>query len=185
MHGLSGSGKTTVSRGTGGRARGGAASLRRRAKAPARPGGKDAHAHAAPGDGIYTPEADRITYARLASLADEVLEAGYPGDRGRGFPAGCAGARFFREFARTRGAPFVLVACAAPEAVLRERVAHREREGADASDAGIEVLERQLASVEPLTEKEQEEALIVETAETGSPGKAIRDIATRLRITPA
>ena len=183
MHGLSGSGKTTVSEELVDAL--GAVRLRSDVERKRLYGlERDAHAHAAPGDGIYTPEADRITYARLASLAEQVLEAECPVIVDAAFLK-LAWRKYFREFARTRGAPFVLVACAAPEAVLRERVAHREQEGADASDAGIEVLERQLASIEPLTEEEQVGALIVETAETGSPGKAIRDIATRLRITPA
>ncbi len=64
-----------------------------------------------------------------------------------------------RELCERVGARFVLVHCRADVSVLRERVrARREGEG-DASEAGEEVLEKQLAGEEPLGEDEPHMAL--------------------------
>ncbi|MGE0356020.1 MAG: AAA family ATPase [Burkholderiales bacterium] len=165
MHGLSGSGKTTVSEAVVDAL--GAIRLRSDVERKRLHGlGKDAHTDAPPGGGIYTPGADRLTYARLAELAGRILDAGYPVIVDAAFLKR-AWREMFREFARERGVPFVLLACAAPEATLRERILRREYQGTDASEAGIAVLEHQLASVEPLVEDELESALIVEAAGDG------------------
>ena len=50
----------------------------------------------------------------------------------------------------------------APVAVLRERVASRQAAGADASEAGLAVLERQLRSQEALEAEEMPQALIID-----------------------
>jgi predicted kinase len=160
MHGLSGSGKTTLSQALveslgGVRLR---SDVERK-----RLHGLDAQARTdcAPGEGLYTPQADRITYGRLSALAGEVLDAGWPAIVDAAFLKR-AWREMFREFARERGVPFVLVACAAPEEVLRERVAQREREGHDASEAGVAILERQFAAIEPLAADELDAAIIID-----------------------
>ena len=181
MHGLSGSGKTTVSQAIVEAL--GAVRLRSDVERKRLHGlEKDARTHAEPGGGIYTPEADRITYARLAALAGEILAAGYPAVVDAAFLRR-DWRLLFREFARERGAPFVLVACAAPEATLRERILRREREGSDASEAGIAVLERQLANVEPLTGEELDSAVIVDAAAAReATARLVQSLAERMGI---
>ncbi|ROR32611.1 AAA family ATPase [Inmirania thermothiophila] len=105
-------------------------------------------AAAAPGEGIYTPEASRRTYARLAEIAAMGLEARFPVvvDAAALSRAQRAG---LREVAAAAGCPFVILAFHAPPEVLRSRVARRARSGHDASDADLEVLAAQLRTLEP------------------------------------
>jgi predicted kinase len=98
---------------------------------------------------LYGREATRRTYARLGDLARTLLDAGIPAI------VDAAALRRderdeLRALAATRGAAFALVECDAPEPVLRERIARRQREAADASDADLAVLDLQLRVCEPV-----------------------------------
>jgi uncharacterized protein len=104
--------------------------------------------------GIYTAEASRRTYERLAALARQVLAAGCPVLVDATFLKR-AQRESFAALAAELGRPLVILDLQASEAELRERVARRLTEGADASEASLEVLERQLAGREPLTQREQ------------------------------
>jgi aminoglycoside phosphotransferase family enzyme len=117
---------------------------------------------AAVGAGIYAPEATQRTYARLLELARVVLEAGFPAVADATFLAR-ADRDAFRALARTLGVPFAIAACEAPEPVLRERIAARERVAADASEASLDVLTRQLLSAEPLASAERTFAVAIDT----------------------
>ena len=140
-----------------------------------------ARTDSAPGAGLYTQEADRLTYGRLTALAGEALAAGYPVVVDAAFLKR-AWRGMFRELARARGVPFVLVACSAPEETLRERVARREREGADASEAGLPVLERQLAKLGPLLADELDSAVIVDAQDAEEAMRvAAKSVAARIR----
>jgi len=108
--------------------------------------------------GIYTADASRRTYERLAEWARLILAAGYPALVDAAFLQR-AQRDAFAALAAELGCPLVILAPQASEAELRERVALRLAEGADASEASLEVLERQLATQEPLTEVEQLRAL--------------------------
>jgi len=114
------------------------------------------------GAGIYAPEATHRTYARLLELARAVLEAGFPAVADATFLAR-ADRDAFRALARTLGVPFAIAACEAPEPVLRERIAARSRAAADASEASLDVLTRQLLSVEPLSAAERTFAVVIDT----------------------
>lgn len=107
---------------------------------------------AVPG-GIYTREAGERTLARLLELARGLLAAGFPVIVDATFLK-----RDWRDpFAALAGQlalPWFIAAAEADPAVLRERVARRQREGRDASEAGLDVLEAQLASLEPFAEQE-------------------------------
>ena len=182
-HGLSGSGKSTLSQAlveTLGAIRLRSDVERKRLHGLA----ADARTQAIPGGGIYTPQADRLTYSRLAELAGKVLDADYPAIVDATFVR-VVWRELFREVAWERQVPFLLVACAAPEATLRERVDKRSRESTDASEAGIEVLERQMASLEPLAAHELDDAVLVETSGGVLPSDAVNAIARRLGIEPA
>ncbi len=179
MHGVSGSGKTTIS----GHLVEALGAVRLRSDVERkRLRGLDALARtdSAPGAGLYAPEADRITYGRLAALAGEVLDAGYPVVVDAAFLKH-SWREMFREFARERGVPFVLVACAAPVEMLRERVVRREREGTDPSEAGLAVLERQAGKLEPLLAEELDTAVIVDAQDASEAMRlAATSVAARL-----
>jgi predicted kinase len=122
----------------------------------------DARTGAGLAAGIYTPEAGRRAYARLWELAGIILDAGY---------SPLVDATFLKEdqrrpflvLAEARGIPCTILDIEAPEAVLRARVRAREAQGADPSEAGISVLESQLAAREPLTERERLLAIPIDT----------------------
>jgi predicted kinase len=57
--------------------------------------------------------------------------------------------------ARTAGAAFELVTCAAPDDVLRERIARRHAARDDASEAGADVLELQRHTGDALGDDER------------------------------
>lgn len=105
------------------------------------------------GRGLYTAEANARTYQRLYELTGQLLGAGH---------AVLVDATFlkrdhrqpFRDLATRHGVPFILLHCSADPAILRERVAARQQRGDDATEAGVEVLERQLRQVEPPTADE-------------------------------
>ena len=107
---------------------------------------------------LYGHEATRRTYARLGELARTLLAAGIPAI------VDAAALRraerdALRALAAAFGAPFALVECDAPEPVLRERIARRQRDEADASDADLGVLALQLRVREPVDGDESAQRL--------------------------
>lgn len=114
--------------------------------------------------GIYTSEANVKTYARLEELAGVILNAGYPVIVDAAFLKRKERDRFER-LARRLGVPFTVLDFTADEDVLRERVVKREREGKDASEATLEVLEIQARNREPLAPDERGHAVTVDTNE--------------------
>jgi uncharacterized protein len=89
----------------------------------------------------------------------------------------------FAELARGAGASFAIVSCTAPAATLRTRVAARERAARDASEAGLAVLEQQLATEEPLAADEAAHALAID-AEHGAGAADAAALAQRLGLEP-
>jgi uncharacterized protein len=100
-----------------------------------------AAAPAAPGKGLYDDAASARTYARLAEIARTALGAGFNLVVDAAFLESGRREDFVR-LALDGGARPVVLACEAPPALLRERVAARR---AGPSDADIAVLEAQLA----------------------------------------
>jgi predicted kinase len=148
MHGLSGSGKTTIAQAMLERI--GAIRVRSDVERKRLHGlAARARTHAEPYGGIYAPESTRLTYERLEQVARDVAESGYCVVVDAAFLWGAERERF-RALARSCGVPFLIVSCRAPERTLRERIARREAAMSDASEAGVAVLENQLATEEPL-----------------------------------
>lgn len=103
---------------------------------------------------IYHSDATRRTYAHLARLTGTLLEAGLPVC----IDATClkrAQRDRLRHEAEARGLPVLLVSFEADEATLRARIEKRARRGGDPSEAGLSVLERQLANLEPFSDEER------------------------------
>jgi predicted kinase len=166
MHGLSGSGKTTISQ----QIIEGLPAVRVRSDVERkRLHGLTAHekSHSRLDEGIYDVKSTQTTYARLAELAALVCRAGYPVIVDATFIH--ADQRlWFRHQAEELDVPFRIIACQASHALLRERIAEREALGQDASEAPVAVLERQLESHDPIEEQEQPYTLTVNTTETCS-----------------
>ncbi len=179
MHGLSGSGKTTIAQyllETYGAVRVRSDIERKRLlglEARARTG-------SAPGAGTYAADLTARTYERLATLSRAVLAAGYPAIVDATFLAR-AQREAFAALARDMGLPFAIAACEAPEAVLRDRVASREREARDASEAGVSVLEYQLATCEPLSDAERRDCFTFDSRR--EPRESASALARKLGLT--
>jgi hypothetical protein len=109
---------------------------------------------AAVGAGIYSAEANRATYARLAAAAEDVVSGGCIALVDATFLRR-ADRDAFRALAGRLGVPFGIAQFTAPPEVLRSRVLRRAHESRDASEAGVEVLEHQLRTCEPLSEEER------------------------------
>ena len=111
---------------------------------------------------VYTAEATRRTFDRLADLARIALQAGWPVIVDAAFLR--RGERQdFKALAAGLGVPFAILHCHAPEPVLRERAAARSAAGNDASEADVAVLQRQLDTHEALDADERATALDVAT----------------------
>jgi aminoglycoside phosphotransferase family enzyme/predicted kinase len=163
-HGLSGSGKTTITDGLIGvwdavRVRSDIERKRLHGLAASQSSGSGI------ATGLYTASASDVTYARLEQTAAQIIGAGYSAIVDATFLSRARRARF-AALARELDVPFVIVHCDAPVADLRRRIQERAVRGRDASEAGLAVLEHQLASQEPLSPDER--AHVVD-AGTGKP----------------
>jgi predicted kinase len=106
----------------------------------------DSQAH---GLDIYDERSNYRTFDRIESCARNALSAGYPVIVDAAFLRQSDRKRF-REMAAELDLPFAILHCRAGEATLRARVTQRAGAGADPSEAGLQVLERQLSGHEPL-----------------------------------
>jgi aminoglycoside phosphotransferase family enzyme/predicted kinase len=178
MHGVSGSGKTTLSQAMlerlgAVRVRSDVERKRLHGLAPLERTGAGLDA------GIYDLEASERTYARLGELARAVLEAGYAAIVDAAFLRRAQRDRL-RRLAREQGVRLLLATCTASEEALLARVSRRAAGASDASDAGLAVLEQQLAGWQPLGAGEKEDAVTVDTGSAASLGRGLDEIAARL-----
>jgi hypothetical protein len=181
MHGLSGSGKTTVAQKMleafgAVRVRSDVERKRLHGLAAA------ARTHAQPYSGIYGLESTRLTYDRLKQAARDVVESGYCVIVDAAF-LWRAERDEFRTLARGLGVRFLIASCRASEAALRSRVARREAAMSDASEAGVAVLENQLATQQPLGADELAYAAQIDSEwDDARLQQAIGEIAARLGV---
>lgn len=116
---------------------------------------------APPAAQLYSREATERTYAHLHELTAQLLRAGISVV----FDAACLRASERaerRQLAATHGARHLLLHCSAPPDVLEDRLRARTWRDDDASDAGIDVMQRQRDQEEPLADDEPE-VLRIET----------------------
>lgn len=112
--------------------------------------------------GLYTKEAGERTYARLAQLAQAVIGAGFPLIVDAAFLKQTE-RDAFRALAAELDTQFAILDFRAAPATLRERIVDRERKENDVSEATLAVLERQLATQEPLVEAEKSYVFAINT----------------------
>jgi aminoglycoside phosphotransferase family enzyme/predicted kinase len=124
---------------------------------------------------LYAADVSAATYQRLNELAAVVLHAGFPV---------VVDATYLKheqrlataKVAEATGAPFLVLDCAAPKAVIEGRLAQRQAQNQDPSDATMEVIEAQLATRETLTPDETLRSRHVETNLSGDLDKLVTDI---------
>lgn len=160
-HGLSGSGKTTITDALiplAGALRVRSDVERKRLQGLA----ADAHTGSGIGQGIYDPASTAQTYARLADCARAIIASGRPAIVDATFLQRQQRQQF-QVLAAELGVPFHILDCQAPEAVLRERVQARAEQGSDASEADLAVLERQLSTRQLFAESETDHVVALDT----------------------
>lgn len=158
MHGLSGSGKSRLARRLAPRLP--AAWVRSDLERKRLHGLDPESAAAAPiGAGLYSAAATELTYARLAEIARGALCGGVSIVVDAAFLETARREQFI-DLAEACGGHAFVVSCEAPEAVLRERVAVRRN---DPSDAGVAVLEAQLARPAEVSPREGPHRITVDT----------------------
>ena len=113
--------------------------------------------------GIYSRSSTEKTYDQLLSQAKYILKAGYSAIIDATFLKETMRSKF-RRLADDLNIPFLILDFQAEEADLRRRVKVREREGKDASEAGLNILEYQLSHCEPLTKPEISNAVVIDTS---------------------
>lgn len=105
------------------------------------------------GEGRYDAAATERTYSALAAAADAALSGGLDVIVDATFLSRDR-RRAFEPIAARRRAGLAILACEAPEAVLRERIRARAAARSDASEATEAVLDAQLRAAEPPLEHE-------------------------------
>ena len=152
-HGLSGSGKTTVTQGlieTVG-------AVRLRSDVERRRWFPDEHLGTR-----YSTDTTELTYAHLADTARDLIDSGHVVVVDATFLSRSQRDRF-KALAAALGVPFMIVHCQADAAVLTSRVTQRQLEGHDASQADTAVLAAQLAHYQPLGDDEAADTLVIDT----------------------
>jgi len=109
---------------------------------------------------LYSGDAGRRTYERMAELARTVITAGHSVILDATFLQR-AQRKQFGALARELGVPFVILEFEASPETLRARVQQRMAAGKDASDATLAVLDSQLAHRELISPAEREAAIVV------------------------
>ncbi|MHB0958510.1 MAG: bifunctional aminoglycoside phosphotransferase/ATP-binding protein [Pirellulaceae bacterium] len=138
--------------------------------------------HSGVGQQLYSAEVNHQTYCRLAELATTVLQTGFPVIVDAAFLRR-SDRDMFHRLADRLGVPFLLLDFRASTETLRRRVAHRR---GDASEAGVAVLNHQLATQQPL-EQDEESTVIAVDCETSHETEALlAEIESRTRslVTP-
>ncbi|MBM3226871.1 MAG: aminoglycoside phosphotransferase [Candidatus Tectomicrobia bacterium] len=111
---------------------------------------------------LYTDDATQRTYAHLLQQAERVVRAGYTAIVDATFLRQ-AQREAFRHLAAQLGVPFTILDFCARLETSQNRIVQRLQRADDASEADLTVLQRQLATREPLTVAEQPYGLAIDT----------------------
>ena len=123
-------------------------------------------------DGIYTLDATKATYERLLKLAVFVYESGYKVIADATFLKQWQ-RRLFVDYASESGTPFYIFTMVCDVALMQSRVEQRTKEGGDASEADLEVLQMQIKSAELLLEREREVEVTVDCTSKASMSESV------------
>jgi predicted kinase len=115
------------------------------------------------GENLYAAAVTDRLYARLRECAESALAGGLKVIVDAAF-LGAAQRDQFRQLARQQRVPFLILSCHASTATLHARLDERARAGLDPSEATRAVLDHQLATQEPLSVKEEADALRIDTS---------------------
>jgi aminoglycoside phosphotransferase family enzyme/predicted kinase len=111
---------------------------------------------------MYAQEVTLRTYRHLLALARTSVTAGFAAIADGTFLRHWQ-RKMFRDLAAELRTPFTIISFKAREASLRARIEERAHAAKDASDASLEVLDRQLAAYDPLAADELAFTIAVDT----------------------
>ena len=114
--------------------------------------------------GLYHSDMTASTYTRLQGLARTLLQAGLSVVVDATFLQHHQ-RELFGQLAEEQECKWIIVDVFAPESVLTERIERRSREAQDASDATVEVMKRQQEIEELFTEEEQLHVIRVDSTD--------------------
>jgi len=109
--------------------------------------------------GVYSEQASQLTYAKLAELATQVIDAGYSVLIDAAFLQHKQ-REVFQQLAARLGVSYIILAVTAPVEVLRQRIMERKN---DISEADLSVLEHQLTKWKPPRDDEKGMTINVNT----------------------
>lgn len=118
-----------------------------------------------PGENIYNINASEKTYSRLKQLAAHVLGSGYHVIVDATFLSHTQRSAF-HSMAKAEQSAFVILDFTTPELKLRDRIIQRSKNHAEVSDADIQVLEYQIKTREPLSDTEKKYCCGIDTDNT-------------------
>ncbi len=130
--------------------------------------------------GLYSAGHTEQTYARLLELARDILEAGYSVVVDAAFLKHAQRDRF-RKFAGDQALPWLILSCEAPDRALQERIEARRRLDRDASDATLDVLALQRTDSDGLTAEEDPHVIRLETDDKRYQESLLDRLSARLR----
>jgi len=131
--------------------------------------------------GLYHSDMTARTYAQLRDLARTLIQSGVLVIIDATFLRQSQ-RELFRRLAKEQGCEWVIVDVVAPQAVLAERIELRSREGRDASDATVEIMERQQETDESFTQEEEPNVIRVDSTDPQSIVSLLEKIKEKVRL---
>ncbi len=145
---------------------------------------RDEDAHAAYGEGIYSPEGKAATYASLLGSARKVLEAGRSVLVDASFPRADDRGEFV-ELARELEAPLLVVWVQVDEAATRRRMILRAEDPGEAADANLAVWEHARGDFEVPSEIASGSVVRITSGEESLERDALKVLDAWIRLRPA
>lgn len=124
----------------------------------------------------YSEAMSRLTYQRLLTLSQQLLQSGYNVIVDAAFLQQQQRQPFLA-LAQQHSAELCLLCCSASQPVLEQRVKQRFEQGKDPSEATVEVLRQQLSDQQPLLPHEQSFALMLDTGHDDTTTAALARLA--------
>lgn len=130
-------------------------------------------------EGRYEAQATETTYSHLHHLASEVLAAGFPVVIDATYLK-AAQREAAEAVAHSRGVPFLVLDCRAPDAVIHSWLAQRQAQANDPSEATLEVIAAQQAGRDEPSAREALHTQVVNTHESASLDRLVDELRNRL-----
>lgn len=130
-------------------------------------------------EGIYTKDKSNKVYQHLADISERIIKSGYPVI----IDAAFLDKKYrilFKELASILSIPFIILDFNAPKTNLIERIEDRKKQAIDASEADVSVLEYQIKHTMPLDETEKEHQIFIDTSTEVNYTELISRIRTKL-----